>query len=299
MLDVVYQNLLGTHQDVAREMRRLVCGLRDYRGQISQQDWETWVVKACLKHPIRELIHQDPFTARAFSKPRGYPGDAVLLDYIYRGGASIEATEFGAKIHQYTTNSPAPRAVRYRRDLLGKRIDEVVEEFAHPRVLALAAGHLREAEMSATVRAGRLDRFVAVDQDAESLATIAQDYQTLGVETVCASVKDILTGKIAFSDFHFVYAAGLFDYLPQPVAQRLVRSMLRMLVPRGRLLIANFLPDIEDVGYMESFMDWHLIYRTEAELLAAFAEIPRGEIGKIELSRDPDENIAFAEARRP
>jgi hypothetical protein len=37
---------------------------------------------------------------------------------------------------------------------------------------------------------------------------------------------------------------------------------------RTGLLINNYLPSLINAGYMEAFMDWWLIYRTEAELLA-------------------------------
>ena len=297
MLDEAYRHLLDARCDaVEHAMRQLVRRLGDHRRQVSPREWTHWVQQVCLAHPLREIVHQDPFTARAFNKPRGYPGDAVLLDYIYAAGAAVGPHDAASEIHRYTTNAQAPRAVRYRRDLLAKRIDAVAEEFAHPRVLTIAAGHLREAELSVAVSAGRLDRFVAMDQDAESLATIAEDYQRFGIETVCASVKELLAGTVVFNDFHLVYAAGLFDYLPQPVAQRLARKMIRMLVPGGKILIANFVPGIEDVGYMESFMAWHLIFRTDAELLAVFDAIPREEIGNIEVWRDPNDNIAFAQA---
>jgi hypothetical protein len=36
-----------------------------------------------------------------------------------------------------------------------------------------------------------------------------------------------------------------------------------MLKPGGRLLVANFLHDLPNVGYMESFMGWPLIYRSD------------------------------------
>ena len=108
----------------------------------------------------------------------------------------------------------------------------------------------------------------------------------------------ILSDKFKFSDFHFVYAASLFDYLPQAVAQRLTQCMLRMLAPGGRLLIANFLPAIPDVGYMESFMDWFLRYRTHTELSEIFATTPQDEYDAVKLSGDPNESIVFAEARR-
>ena len=54
---------------------------------------ETWApyARACLDHPVRNLLHQDPFTYRAFPKPRGYAGDAVMMDYIYGLGEATEA----------------------------------------------------------------------------------------------------------------------------------------------------------------------------------------------------------------
>jgi hypothetical protein len=68
---------------------------------------ETWApyAHACLDHPVRNLLHQDPFTYRAFSRPRGYAGDAVMMDYIYGLGeateAAREATPLGRAIFQY------------------------------------------------------------------------------------------------------------------------------------------------------------------------------------------------------
>src|SRR5215475_11877146 len=38
----------------------------------------------CKSHPFAELVLQDPYSRRAREKPRGYAGDAVMLDYIYR-----------------------------------------------------------------------------------------------------------------------------------------------------------------------------------------------------------------------
>jgi hypothetical protein len=31
-------------------------------------------------HPVTRICHEDPFTHRAYSKPRGYAGDAVSID---------------------------------------------------------------------------------------------------------------------------------------------------------------------------------------------------------------------------
>src|SRR6185503_16334963 len=69
-----------------------------------EEEPETWpdFARSCLDHPLRHVLHQDPFTYRAFSKPRGYAGDAVMMDYIYGLGemdrAAREATPMGRAI---------------------------------------------------------------------------------------------------------------------------------------------------------------------------------------------------------
>ena len=41
--------------------------------------------RTCQSHPIWQLLMEDPYTRRAFEKPRGYAGDAVMLDFVYSG----------------------------------------------------------------------------------------------------------------------------------------------------------------------------------------------------------------------
>jgi hypothetical protein len=107
-----------------------------------------------------------------------------------------------------------------------------------------------------------------------------------------------LNGKIKFNGLSLVYAAGLFDYLADKVAQRLIEVMFSFLKPGGRMLVANFLPNLPDVGYMESYMDWFLIFRSSEELLKLFETLPQDRVDSLIVSFDPDENIVFVEAIR-
>lgn len=100
------------------------------------------------------------------------------------------------------------------------------DRFRTPRILALAAGHLREVEFSAAVGLGAAAELVALDQDAESLEVIAQSYAHYPVQTVPASVCEVLAGRIDLGRFHLVYTAGLFDYLPPRVACKLTNWMV-------------------------------------------------------------------------
>jgi extracellular factor (EF) 3-hydroxypalmitic acid methyl ester biosynthesis protein len=252
--------------------------------------------RSCLSHPVRGPLHQDPFTYRAFAKPRGYAGDAVMMDYIYGLGeaesAARNASPLGRAIFQYMGTRPSAKAVRYRRRLLATLIDRMAER-GGSTVLAIAAGHLREIGLSAAAQSGELQEFVAFDQDESSLAVVAHDYAHLGVRTMAGSVRQILAGKATLGQYDFVYAAGLYDYLNHATAAALTCRMFEMTRPGGLMLIPNFLPGVRDRGYMEAFMDWHLIYRHQAEMQALAAALPRSAVADCQTFDDPDEAITF------
>lgn len=252
--------------------------------------------RECLRHPLQELLHQDPFTYRAFSKPRGYAGDAVMMDYIYGIGeapaAAREATPLGRAIFEYMGSRPSAKAVRYRRRLLANLIDQTAKRDG-ATVLAIAAGHLREAELSTAVQRGAVREFVALDQDESSLAVVDRDYAQVGIRTLPGSVRQILAGKIDPGQYDFVYAAGLFDYLSAPVAAAFARRMFDMVRPGGTMLIPNFVKGTRDTGYMESFMDWHLIYRDEADMRSMASALPADALAEARVFEDDVNTITY------
>ena len=277
----------------------LVSQLSQVRSTMNTDEWRRFVGDQARAHPIRELLHDDPFTRHAYSKPRGYPGDADLLDYIYTPSSAAGDDSIGAKIAAYTSDAAAPRAVRRRRDLIASLIDDIAEASTRtPRVLSLACGHLREASLSKALSAGQVAEYVAIDQDEASLDIINRDYGHLAVKTQHGSVKQILTRGLRDWGFDFIYVAGLFDYLSQPVGRRLCEVLFAALNPGGRLLAANFTPGIKDVGYMEAFMDWFLIYRNEEQLRDLASGIPASELAGIRSWMDPARNIVYVLAQK-
>ncbi len=279
---------------IAPALEELIDDLKACREQ-EPQNWPAYA-RACQNHPICSLLHQDPFTYRAFAKPRGYAGDAVMMDYIYKLGeadhAVRNATPLGRAVFHATDRSPAKQGVRYRRRLIAELIDQVGRR-EPASVLAVAAGHLREVELSGAVQTGRIKDFVAFDQDEASLAVVARDYAHLGVRTMPGSVRQILSGKANPGLFDFVYAAGLFDYLNAPAATALTCRMFEMTRPGGLMLIPNFLTGVRDRGYMEAFMDWHLIYRNPSDMRALAAALPTNSVADCQVFDDPDDAITF------
>lgn len=275
----------------------LFAGLEQVRSALDLDRWIAFTRQTRADRALADLVYQDPLTRRALDKPRGYAGDAVMMDYVYglhSGHAAwTQATAFGRALLTYLQHGSAGRGVRNRREHLARLIDEIADRTAHPSVLAIAAGHLREAELSAVVASGRAGRFVAMDADAESLREVETQYSSLGVETVHASVRHILARKIRPGTFDFVYAAGLYDYLNDAVATALTARMFELTRPGGRVLVPNFAPCCRDRAYLETFMAWDLIYRDEYDMSRLVANIPVAEIASYDIYSDPSASIVY------
>jgi len=142
--------LMESGQGIAG-MERLVLHLDDTRKTISAAAWRMFA-RWAITHPIALYVHADPFTYRAFTKPRGHAGDAVMMDYIYGFDMPEPAAEARDISRFMTGDGCSPKAVRYRR-----------------HVPAETQGLL-------TV--------TAIDQDEASLEVIARDYSTLGARPV-------------------------------------------------------------------------------------------------------------------
>jgi SAM-dependent methyltransferase len=258
--------------DPSSIISKIASALHLLRNSISISAWQT-VIPLIQEHPVSRFFLQDPFTRWSFTKPRGYSGDAGLLDFIY-GHSNVaelvaKASPTGQELYEYTKNASSSIAVRERRDLLTAYVDDIATKRSQDtEILTIAAGHLREANKSKALQEGRISRWVALDQDPQSVGSIRRDFDGTSIQPVEGSVRGLLTDSYKLGTFDFVYAAGLYDYLSHKVSVKLTRRCLKMLKPNGVFLFANFAEDIGVDGYMETFMNWALLLRTEADMNA-------------------------------
>lgn len=269
VINIVMQRF-GANKDVPDVVRWLIGQLHDIRQKFGSAVWQR-LIPIIQAHPSAKILQQCPFTRWSFDKPRGYSGDASLIDFIYGHSAVAQevakSTRLGLHILEYTINAPGPAAVRERRDTLTRYVDETAALVGpNTEILAVAAGHLREAEASVALAEGRLKRWVALDQDPRSIGSIWSQFQGASVEPIDGSVRGLLARKHQVGTFDLIYAAGLYDYLTDRVAIRLTQVCMEMLKPGGVFLFANFSDEMADDGYMESYMDWELLQRSELDI---------------------------------
>lgn len=300
LLDRV-MGMLEDPQTLSEGMTSLMSGLSALRRSSNVERWRE-LAATIRQHPLVHTLHQDPCSLRACTKPRGYAGDAVLLDYFYEDKSRTSdleaATRAGNDICKFVVNRPSPVAARLRRDVIARRIDERAEIIARPEILSIACGHLREAQKSKAVAERRVGRFIALDHDPESLKVVHEELSGFGIEGLQCSIFELLSEKTRLPPFDFIYSSGLFDYLTAPVATSLAYFMFDLLKPGGRMLITNFMPDISDSGYLETFMDWWLIYRSKDELKSVAKYIPIESIADVRVWSEDSGNLAFLEILR-
>ncbi|MBM3240521.1 hypothetical protein FJZ31_29915 [Candidatus Poribacteria bacterium] len=133
MLDEAYRRL--TDSDAQAGLDYLFISLNRIRSIAPPQDWRGQIVPQCRQNGLARILYQDPFTHRSAQKLRGYPGDAVLLDFIYSSShvqnELDNATDLGRAIHRYLFNSAPGCAVRNRRDMIAKEIDKIADSYAY------------------------------------------------------------------------------------------------------------------------------------------------------------------------
>lgn len=285
---------------VQASVHRLCIECQKLRDQLAPDAWAN-CVKRIRESELLPLVHQDPFTSRAYNKPRGYAGDAVMMDYIYgldEGWQPPTSSLLGQGIFQYTISASASAGVRARREYLAEKLDEIARSKPLPEVMAVASGHLREASISSAVRRRKIGRFVALDADQESLLEVERSFGRFGVQCELADVRKMLTGRMEYGKFDLIYSTGLYDYIKEKTAQNLSYHLFSMLKPGGKLVIANFLPTIQDIGYMEACMDWFLVYRDRMDMMGLTELIDQADMRDIQVSVEENQNIIFLEVTR-
>lgn len=264
------------------------------------------------------LYHPGSLYRRAITKPRGYAGDyEIMLIYNQRepNGETLyeRFLDVAGKMHTLSRTVVARQktAADEIRRALGAGASKFVSLASGPAIdVGLV---LREVEPP-----DREVTFVLIDQDEDALAhsyetlhrqllASAWDTSRTKIECLHLSVRQLLKpsnsdeeqiGEQALAGADMVYSMGLFDYLPDLVAQRLLMILYRRLEPGGRVFVGNLESEPNTTWLMDFVLGWHLLWRTEEDMLRLGDQL-RPEPASIEIEKDSTGRCLFLRVARP
>ncbi len=242
-----------------------------------------------FRKQLWHIISCSRFLARTNLKPRGYAGDFEMMRMVYTNEYEGD-TIFGRLLHKHPLESPAAQAVRNRRSMIPQVLRDLKQRLQHGnngfKIMSVACGPAWEMQ-DLFRQAGDFHEFdvTLLDQDVEALSEAAGAIATVektrgekaNVTYLNESVRTMLrTPNLTekWGRFHFIYSMGLFDYLSTPVARAVAHKLFELLIPGGELLIGNYHVSNPTRTYMEYWMDWVLLYRTESEILSLVQDFP-------------------------
>lgn len=247
-----------------------------------------------LRRQCWEYILASEFLKRTNLKPRGYAGDAEMMQMTYEN-QYVGNYVFNKLLYKHPLETASAHAVRNRRRLIPRLLRNVLAGFPDLgpngfKILSVACGPAWELQdlFQDSADFERLSCSL-LDQDPHALELAQEGIRRieaardirLDVKVHTDSVRTMLRErdmKRRFGTFHFLYSMGLFDYLTPPVAKALAHKLFSLLEPGGSMVIGNFHVDNPTRYYMEYWMDWVLYYRAEDDMKGLVEGLPGASI---------------------
>jgi|GEM_PF-3487561 len=218
-----------------------------------------------------EAINDSPFFKRCLDKPQGYAGDYQMMNYVY-DDTVFEATSNLAKLfNYYIFDGPAANAVKNRAKIIHGVVQQRLSQLGSLSIASIASGPAREIPTTIHLLEGMPGRiqWTLLDQDADAMAYAKSNMpkeDQLTSNFISAGVLELVRKRVDLGPQDIIYSLGLFDYLNDKVATKVIAELYEKLNPGGVMLIGNFADHIVR-PIMEAAMDWHLIYRTHEDCL--------------------------------
>ncbi|MCW5551109.1 MAG: class I SAM-dependent methyltransferase [Verrucomicrobiae bacterium] len=265
-----------------------------------------------LMHP---LVLCAPFANRTFHKPLGYAGDYEMVNMIARNqheGGSLFAKVVNTWFLRQAPAEAHRNRIQYLEAMLATETLRVRRLGRPTRIFNLACGPAQEIQaFLAKNPLCEQAQLTLLDFNEETLRYLRNILDNLKhrhsrgtpIEYIKRSVHHIIKESSRSKDpaselqYDLVYCAGLFDYLSNQVCQRLMNIMYDSVAPGGLLVATNVEPSNPMRNGMEHLLDWHLIYRTAAQMRTLTPSRARAE--EVCVRADATGVNVFLEVRKP
>ncbi|MDO8312940.1 MAG: class I SAM-dependent methyltransferase [Sideroxyarcus sp.] len=275
--------ILEFSQNLWQDWRAIWSGAADCLLEITSDSDNLKLAKQYTEALLTRELLDGPIWWQAYTKPRGYPGDYLVMDHIYNGSPRGE-TPFGQVVH--TLGIQIGQFVEKRKEFVRQAITEMVAQCENPDgmlIASLGCGPAKEiVEFSQSHLTGtRPLTFVLVDQDSDALRHAGhsisetlrerQDGPPIDIQlrhqSVMRLMREVNPSEMMLQP-DMIYSAGLFDYFGDRTCRVLSRRLYDALRPGGLLLLGNMKANTDMVLPLELVADWSLTYRTSENVLS-------------------------------
>ena len=297
----------GTKEEVNDKFKSLVAIVNDLLGDDSHEN-------VFLKDELGQWVQRElfPFVlmtengGRWYSKPRGYAGDYLTLEKLYKANPN-GAGRLGPLLDHCFLELPTASALRRRRQLLS---EEIAETFAQKkqegcvRVTCVGAGPASEMfDVYREIENKDMLKFTIVDIDRQALSFVEDRVIEAGlrkqIDFVPANLVYLARGKseLNVAPQDLVYCSSLADNLSDKHLTVLLDMVHNALKPSGHVVLGALHPANPGKAVMDYVFDWRLIHRTESELNSLLTKSLFGSPNMMSWFDDERVNL-FVKARK-
>jgi len=265
----------GLQSDIRRHFHEFCLFINDQLGEGSPDS-------AAMKEELGARLRRELFpyillaetAERMHTKPRGYAGDFLTIEMVYRNTPSGSG-RIGPLIDRCFLDLVAAQAVRNRRGLLAGEIGQVVAARGGEtaRVTSLACGPAEELfDLYAALPdpSRLLSTLIDIDPQALTFVCDRRDRLNLGrfMTPIKANLVRLALGRrqLPLEEQDLVYSIGLIDYFGDRFVIALLDYIYEILRQGGKVILGNFHPRNPSRAFMDHVLDWRLIHRTEEDM---------------------------------
>ncbi|HEX4939457.1 MAG TPA: class I SAM-dependent methyltransferase [Candidatus Kapabacteria bacterium] len=245
-----------------------------------------------VRNSLQPLCDESHAWHWAFSKPYGYPGDYMVLEYAYENVVRPESSPVGQLLDRWLMDSQLAGGVRERKDMLAAFIERKAS--AHHqitgqplKVLSLASGSARELREQTPAVLAKLD-VLLIDQDPRSLDYAAQHLPPT-VQTWKTNALRLKPADMKHP-FDLVYSFGFFDYLKDEVIVHCLNLCRDVLAPGGSIIFPLKMNSKYRHWFYDVFLDWRFVKR---ELEDGMRLAAQAGLDVVELLETANESVVF------
>jgi SAM-dependent methyltransferase len=234
-----------------------------------------------IKH-LRKYFTYGHYTNWSLKKPYGYAGDFQIIEDIYNANPSTIGYE--RLWDNYFLHMGPSIATRNRKEDFKRIISNfLIQRGKQPvRIMDLASGPCRELRelFDFTPDVMRFAKIDCYDFDDYAIAFASKIFQAESEQVsfykknaIKMALKKNIKDEIP-QEYDLIFSTGLFDYLDERVAVRLISNLRKTLKPGGIICISNYWDKEKNLWapLMEWVAEWNLIHRSQDEFIKLFTD---------------------------